>query len=122
MITGHISTFPTGMFLDQYIPETPIPIQTTIINNLTNQITAILIPLLVGSIITLVTAYITQIIVDKIKPTQKQPQHTYTQQDMKTPKQYWTTQKPKDEIKPEKVEKHIYQDPITKNKRSKDRK
>lgn len=71
IIVGHLISYPTGVLLNIYIPDVEIPITTSIITNITDQLIGLAIPILIAIIVVGVTSYIISLILNYIRPQSK---------------------------------------------------
>lgn len=71
IIIGHLISYPNGVLLNIYIPDVEIPITTSIITNITDQLIGLAIPILIAIIVVGVTSYIISLILNYIRPQSK---------------------------------------------------
>lgn len=64
-------SYPNGVLLNIYIPDVEIPITTSIITNITDQLIGLAIPILIAIIVVGMTSYIISLILNYIRPQSK---------------------------------------------------
>ncbi|WP_304123167.1 hypothetical protein [Methanosphaera cuniculi] len=71
IIIGYLISYPNGVLLNIYIPDVEIPITTSIITNITDQLIGLAIPILIAIIVVGMTSYIISLILNYIRPQSK---------------------------------------------------
>lgn len=71
IIIGHLISYPNGVLLNIYIPDVEIPITTSIMTNITDQLIGLAIPILIAIIVVGMTSYIISLILNYIRPQSK---------------------------------------------------
>lgn len=71
VVIGHIITYPNGILLNIYIPDVEIPVTTSILTNMVDQLVGIIIPSTIAIIVTGIVSLAVSLILNHVKPTSK---------------------------------------------------
>lgn len=80
VVLGHLMSIPNGDVPAEFLPTIDIPVHTTISTNIINQLTGMIIPILMSTIITLMVSYIIQKLLSLQKPKKQNRIYTFNNQ------------------------------------------